>query len=171
MHFTEKTIKLSSNAVSDTAAITPQISKILENSVVVNELKARENKNQDIKKSFVLIGIATDTSNDYPIRTLVDKYTNDVLECDFYNLYATNAKKEDVSLRLPDYPTNRGSATSSNINISKNNKNVNSKDLLRYIPVKLGLFSRTFLSYLFCYRETYLILQGRDYTPALNYFA
>lgn len=129
LHFTEKTIKLSSNAISDTATITPNIAKILENSIVVNELKARENKNQDIKKSFVLIGIATDTNNDYLVRTIVDKYTNDVLECDFYNLYATKAKKEEMLGRSPSAVGQKSSDTVPSLTISISDLLKNVKDV------------------------------------------
>ena len=47
-----------------------------------------------------------------------------------YKKIKSSIKKEDVSLRLPDYPTSRGSATSSTISISdllENVKDVSSK--------------------------------------------
>lgn len=129
LHFTEKTIKLSSNAISDTAKITPDIAEIIKNSVVVNELRVRENKNRDIKKSFVLIGLATDTNNDYLVRTIVDKYTNDVLECDFYNLYATKAKKEEMLGRSPSAVGQTSSNTVPSLSISISDLLKNVKDV------------------------------------------
>ena len=129
LHFTEKTIKLSSSAVLDTATITPHISEILKNSIVVNELSARPGKNKDIKKSFVLIGIATDTNNDYLVRTIVDKYSNDVLRCDFYNLYATKAKKEEMLGRSPSAVGDNSSNTVPSLNISISDLLQNVKDV------------------------------------------
>lgn len=94
-----------------------QIGKILKNSIKINELNPRED---NIKKTYVLIGIAQNTNNEpYIVSFVVNSHTNKIDTVDV--LYSANAKKETAVLNAPRDST---PSTVSTISIS---------DLLKYV--------------------------------------
>ncbi len=97
------------------APVVANVGSILKNSIKVNELI---NRNDNIEKSYVLIGIAKNKSNNPYIATfVVNKYTNKVQAIDV--LYSVNAKKEAAALIEPDFRSNNDTGlTASNISIS-----------------------------------------------------
>lgn len=100
------------------AHIALDVGNILKNSIRINELQPR---NDNIEKSYVLIGIAKNNVNEpYVVSFVVNKNTNEVSSIDV--LYAVNAKKEPTgSSKSPQLST---AATGSTISIS---------DLLDYV--------------------------------------
>ena len=97
-------------------AICKNIDVILRNSIVVNELMARN----DTDGGYVLLGLV-DTGDDFAlVRSVINKRTHRLME--FQQLDAIKKQEikkiEDVGLRPPDYPRKRGSATSSEISIA-----------------------------------------------------
>ena len=94
-----------------------QIGKILKNSIKINELNPRED---NIKKTYVLIGVAQNTNNEpYIVSFVVNSHTNKIDTVDV--LYSANAKKETAVLNAPRDST---PSTVSTISIS---------DLLKYV--------------------------------------
>lgn len=94
-----------------------QIGKILKNSIKINELNPRED---NIKKTYVLIGVAQNTNNEpYVVSFVVNSHTNKIDTVDV--LYSANAKKETAVLNAPRDST---PSTVSTISIS---------DLLKYV--------------------------------------
>ena len=96
--------------------ICKNIDVVLANSVVVNELNARENTDG----GYILLGLV-ETQNDFVVvRSVINKKTHRLIE--FQQLDAIKkqviTKIEDDGLRPPDYPQKRGSATSSTISIA-----------------------------------------------------
>lgn len=108
--------------------VSKNLPSILKNAIAVNELVPRENSNG----TKVFIGMAEYNDNYVFVRMVVDNRTQNLNEYDI--LYAI--KKEDVSLRLPDYPASRGSATSSTISISDLLKNVKDVKLVNSVLSK-----------------------------------
>ncbi len=90
--------------------------EILENAIRINELSVR---NENIDKSYVLIGAAKNIKNEpYIVTFVVNKFTNEISSVDV--LYAINAKKEPAGLVDPSVPANIADYfTGSNISISK----------------------------------------------------
>lgn len=107
-------------------AVCKNISNVLENSIVVNELKEKENTNG----GYVLLGLAESEDSYIIVRSIVDKKTWK-LE-DYNELYAIrkkSIKKEDVGFIAPALPSMTGFGTSSTISITNFLKFVNNQKL------------------------------------------
>ena len=94
------------------APVILNIGSILKNSIRINELTP---KKQSAIGSYVLIGYAESTDYAYPVRMVVNQYTNEVDTIDV--LYAVNTKKETVG-KMPGSHSNAALPTVSNIRIA-----------------------------------------------------
>ena len=94
------------------APVILNIGSILKNSIRINELTP---KKHSAIGSYVLIGYAESTDYAYPVRMVVNQYTNEVDTIDV--LYAVNTKKETVG-KMPGSHSNAALPTVSNIRIA-----------------------------------------------------
>ncbi len=85
----------------DKISVTLEIGSILKNSVVINKLNPRK---AEIKDTYVLIGAAKSQNNLYIVESLVNSFTDELLDIDV--LYSINNKKEAVSLNGSDFTDN-----------------------------------------------------------------
>lgn len=107
-------------------ALCKNISSVLRNSIVVNELNERDNT----KGAYVLLGLVENDDSYIVVRSIVNKLTWK-LE-DYHKLYAIkkkSIKKEDVGLKPPHYIQKNGFGTSSIISISDFLSFVNSQKI------------------------------------------
>jgi len=106
------------------APVLMKIGEILKNSIRINELNPRSD---DIKSSYVLVGVAQNQDGHLYIASfVVNKYSNEVTEIDV--LYSANAKKESAAL-LPKITDKSATPTDSVISIAQLLDYVN-----RYFP-------------------------------------
>ena len=82
LHGLDRRLKLSTPIVLN-------VGSILENSIRINELIP---KSESANSSYILIGYAEGQQGNYPVRFIVNKYTNEIDSIDV--LYALNTKKE-----------------------------------------------------------------------------
>ena len=94
------------------APVILNIGSVLKNSIKINELTPDK---ESASGSYVLIGYAESANNAYPVRMVVNQYTNEVDTIDV--LYAVNTKKETVG-KMPGSHGNAALPTVSNISIS-----------------------------------------------------
>ena len=94
------------------APVILNVGSILKNSIRINELTP---KKQSAIGSYVLIGYAESRDYAYPVRMVVNQYTNEVDTIDV--LYAVNTKKETVG-KMPGSHNNVALPTVSTISIS-----------------------------------------------------
>ena len=94
------------------APVILNVGSILKNSIRINELTP---KKQSAIGSYVLIGYAESTDYAYPVRMVVNQYTNEVDTIDV--LYAVNTKKETVG-KMPGSHGKTALPTVSNIRIA-----------------------------------------------------
>ncbi len=115
---TRDTFKHSAARVDDLYySVCFNISSVVENSIVVNELKPRENTNG----SFVLLGVLENNDDIVIVRTVIDKKTWKTEDYKIVKAINRQAiKKEDVVgiKSTQDYTVEGGSQTSSIISIS-----------------------------------------------------
>ena len=79
-------------------AVCKSIADILENSIVVNELKVRDNTNG----SYVLLGIAQNADNYVIVRSVISQKTWKLEDYnELYSIRKKSIKKEDVGLKPP----------------------------------------------------------------------
>ncbi len=100
-----------------------KIGEVLGNSIRINELTPKQ---KSASSSYVLIGYATSKINNYIVRAVVNKYTNEVDSVDV--LYAVSTKKETAG-KLPGSRIKNALPTVSTISISNLLDYVN-----RYFP-------------------------------------
>ena len=100
-----------------------KIGEVLSNSIRINELTPKQ---ESASSSYVLIGYATSKTNNYIVRAVVNKYTNEVDSVDI--LYAVSTKKETAG-KLPGSHIKNALPTVSTISISNLLDYVN-----RYFP-------------------------------------
>ena len=122
--------------------ICKNVDAVLENSIVVNEMNARD----DTDGGYVLLGMVETPDDFVVVRSVVNKRSHRLME--FQQLDAIKkqeiTKIEDVGLRPPDYPQKRGSATSSTISIAGllnfvKNKNLANEVFSADVAQKLGV--------------------------------
>ncbi len=122
--------------------ICKNVDVVLENSIVVNELSARDSTDG----GYVLLGMVETPDDFVVVRSVVNKRSHRLME--FQQLDAIKkqeiTKIEDVGLRPPDYPQKRGSATSSTISIAGlldfvKNKNLANEVFSADVAQKLGV--------------------------------
>ena len=106
------------------APVVEKVGVILKNSIRINELLPRE---ENTKRTQVLIGTAKDKNNNPYIVTFVVNTKNEVVEMDV--LYSVNVKKESAVLNAPRLMGNPNVFTDSTISISNLLKYVN-----KYFP-------------------------------------
>lgn len=94
------------------APVILNIGSVLKNSIRINELTP---KKASASGSYVLIGYAESSDYAYPVRMVVNQYTNEVDTIDV--LYAVNVKKETAG-KMPGSHGNAALPTVSNISIS-----------------------------------------------------
>lgn len=93
------------------APVVANVGSILKNSIKVNELI---NRNDNIEKSYVLIGVAKNSNNEpYVVSFVINNYTNAIQSMDV--LYSVNAKTEPAGSLSPKVST---LSTDSDISIS-----------------------------------------------------
>ena len=100
------------------APVILNIGKILKNSIKVNELNP---KKQTSSNSYVLIGYAESLDNAYPVRMIVNRYTNEIDSIDV--LYSVSTKKETAGTK-PGSDSKTTLPTVSTISISDLLQNV-----------------------------------------------
>lgn len=86
-------------------------SEVLDYGVITSAYGRRKNNLQNL----------IDKSKNYYIneqKERTDKYSKDILQCDFYNLYATKSKKEEMLGRSPSAVGVNSSNTVPSLNIS-----------------------------------------------------
>ena len=78
--------------LSQNGAVTVMAGEIIANSIVINELIS---KNEKAAESYVLIGVAQDTSGAIKIvESIVNRFNNELISLDV--LYSMNAKQDDI---------------------------------------------------------------------------
>ncbi len=107
-------------------SVCKNISDILNNSIVVNELSNREHTNG----AYVLLGLAETNDNYVVVRSIINKKTWKLEEYNELNaIKEKGTKKEDVGPKPPHYDQKNGYGTSSSISISDFLTFVNSQKL------------------------------------------
>lgn len=109
-----------------------KIGEILKNSIKVNEMMPRED---NIEKSYILLGTAKDSNDNYYYATfVVNSYSNTIASVDV--VYSANAKKESAGINSPRLST---ASTDSVISIAELLEKVNTyfpdilpEDVLRH---------------------------------------
>ncbi len=118
------------------AMISCSIGSILQKSIRINELEGvRKNANS----AYILIGVAKDEANLYIVRSIINKYSNELKDIDV--LYAINTKKEAA---VPKEPMAFNHGTASKITIAQLLEYVN-----KYYPDILPKWVRQIQSYFF----------------------
>ncbi len=108
-----------------------KIGEILKNSIKINNMLPRED---NIEESYILLGAAKDSNNNYYVTFVVNSYSNTVASIDV--VYSANAKKESAGINSPRLST---ASTDSVISIAELLEKVNSyfpdilpEDVLRH---------------------------------------
>ena len=85
-----------SHGASDTALSTMRIGDLLSNSVAVNELEGRNDRNKTTEMSYVLLAVGKNKADSYVTRIVVDKTTDEVTEISTFGLYSVRTKKGEL---------------------------------------------------------------------------
>ncbi len=110
--------------------ISKNIDKVLETSIVINEVLSRENTNG----GYVLLGVAEIGENYTFVRSVVNKKTWKLEEYEELSaIKKTSIKKEDVGFKPPHYIQKNGYETSSVISIHDLLENVKSINLVNEV--------------------------------------